>query len=123
MAIVNKVEQKVKVTLPQVIKYQILTHCFFNDIHISKSELDLLAELSTNPGIELPVFCKTVTEKKIFKSQQSARNAINKAEKKKLLSKEGKNKKNIYIAEEMNIQSKGLVLLDIKILGGEEYIY
>ena len=123
MAVVNRVEQKVKVTLPQVIKYQILTHCFFNDIHISKSELDLLAELSTNPGIELPVFCKTVTEKKIFKSQQSARNAINKAEKKKLLNKEGKNKKNIYIAEEMNIQSKGLVLLDIKILGGEEYIY
>ena len=123
MAVVNKVEQKVKVSLLQVIKYQILTYCFFNDIHISKSELDLLAELSKNPGVELPVFCKSVTDKKIFKSQQSARNAISKAEKKKLLNKEGKNKKNIYIAEDMNVQSEGLVLLDIKILGGEEYIY
>lgn len=123
MAVVNRVEQKVKVNLPQVIKYQILTYCFFNDIHISKSELDLLAELSKNPGVELPAFCKSVTDKKIFKSQQSARNAISKAEKKKLLTKEGKNKKNIYIAEDINVQSEGLVLLDIKILGGEEYIY
>jgi len=125
MAVVNRVEQKVKVSLPQVIKYQILTYCFFNDIHISRSELDLLAELSMNPGIELPDFCKSVTEKEIFKSQQSARNAISKAEKKNLLTKEGKNKKNIYITETINVQSKGLVLLDIKILGGaeEEYIY
>tara|TARA_Y100001938_G_C7876729_1_gene323004 strand:+ start:82 stop:459 length:378 start_codon:yes stop_codon:yes gene_type:complete len=125
MAIVNRVEQKVKISLPQVIKYQILTYCFFNNIHISKSELDLLAELSRNPGVELPTFCKNVTDKKIFKSQQSARNAISKAEKKNLLNKEGKNKKNIYIAEEINVQSKGLILLDIKILGGaeEEYIY
>ncbi len=123
MAVVNKVEQKVKVTLPQVIKYQILTYCFFNDIHISASELNLLAELSKNPGVELPLFCKNITEKKIFKSQQSARNAINKAEKKNLLTKQGKNKKNIYINENMNIQSEGLILLDIKILGGKEYVY
>lgn len=123
MAVVNRVEQKVKVSLPQVIKYQILTYCFFNNVHISKSELDLLAELSKNPGVELPVFCKSITEKKIFKSQQSARNAISKAEKKDLLTKQGKNKKNIYINENMNIQSEGLILLDIKILGGEEYIY
>tara|TARA_B100001778_G_scaffold333801_1_gene343228 strand:- start:6282 stop:6653 length:372 start_codon:yes stop_codon:yes gene_type:complete len=123
MAVVNRVEQKVKINLQQIIKYQILMYCFFNDIHISKSELDLLAELSQNAGVELPIFCKNVTEKKIFKSEQSARNAISKAEKKNLLTKEGKNKKNIYIAEDMNIQSEGLVLLDIKILGGEEYVY
>ena len=119
MAIVNRVEQKIKVDLMQVVKYQILTYCFFEDIHISKSELDLLAELAKNPGVELPKFCKNITSKKIFKSEQSARNAINKAEKKDLLLKKGKNKKNIYIADTIKVQSEGLVLLDIKILGSE----
>ena len=119
MAIVNRVEQKVKVSLLEVIKYQILTYCLFNNIHINTSELDLLAELSKNPGIDLPAFCKSITEKEIFRSQQSARNAINKVHKKNLLAKEGNNKKNINVNKDLNIQSEGLVLLDIKILGSE----
>ena len=66
MAIVNRVDQKIKTSLFDVIKYQILTYCFFNDTHINSSELNLLAELAKNPGIELPVFCKSITEKEIF---------------------------------------------------------
>ena len=41
MAIVNKVEKKVKMSKDEIIKYQILTHCFLNNIQISKSDLDM----------------------------------------------------------------------------------
>jgi|TARA_R110002153_G_scaffold214930_1_gene367596 hypothetical protein len=119
MAIVNKVNQKLKVDISQSIKYQILTYCFFNGIHINQSDLNLLAELATNNNVELSKFCRLITSKEIFKSEQSARNAINKVEKKKLLIKDGSNKKVIYINKDMNIQSKGIVLLDIKVLGSE----
>lgn len=119
MAIVNKVNQKLKVDISQSIKYQILTYCFFNDIHINSSDLDLLAELSLHKDIELPEFCRLVTKMGTFKSEQSARNAVSKAEKKKLLFKKGKNKKLIHINKSMNVQSEGIVLLDIKILGSE----
>ena len=40
MAIVNKVNKKVKMSRDDVIKYQILTHCFLNDIQISNSDLE-----------------------------------------------------------------------------------
>lgn len=119
MAIVKKVNQKLKVDISQTIKYQILTYCFFKDIHINESDLKLLAELAVNKKIKLSKFCKVVTDKKIFKSEQSARNAINKAEKKNLLVKDGGDKKVIYINQDMNVQPEGIVLLDIKILGSE----
>ena len=60
-----------------------------------------------------------MTELGIFKSPQSARNAIAKASKKDLITKIGKNKKKILLNPAINVQTKGSVLLDYKILGLE----
>jgi hypothetical protein len=119
MAIVNKVDLKHKVGLHTSIKYQIVTYCFFNGITISKSDLEFLAVLARNPNIEISKFCNILTDLTIFKSSQSARNAISKAEKKLLIDKKGNNKKTIKLNKYINVQSKGLVLLDYKILGSE----
>tara|TARA_R110001592_G_scaffold3721_2_gene21396 strand:+ start:2187 stop:2558 length:372 start_codon:yes stop_codon:yes gene_type:complete len=119
MAIVNKVDFKLKVDLDISIKYQIVTHCFFNNILISNSDLEFLSVLAKNPNIEIAKFCILLTSLSIFKSAQSARNAISKAEKKTLIEKKGNNKKTIYLNKNINVQSKGLVLLDYKILGSE----
>tara|TARA_R110001606_G_scaffold165432_3_gene309897 strand:- start:429 stop:809 length:381 start_codon:yes stop_codon:yes gene_type:complete len=119
MAIVNKVDLKHKVGLHTSIKYQIVTYCFFNGITISKSDLEFLAILARNPNIEISKFCNLLTDLTIFKSSQSARNAISKAEKKLLIDKKGNNKKTIKLNKYINVQSKGLVLLDYKILGSE----
>jgi hypothetical protein len=119
MAIVNKVNLKIKVDIDLSIQYQIITYCFFNNILISNSDLKFLAELSKNPNIELTKFCLKLVEDNIFKSPQSARNAISKAERKNLLVKKGNNKKTISIKKDINVQIVGLVLLDYKILGYE----
>jgi hypothetical protein len=119
MAIVNKVDLKMKVDIDLSIKYQIITYCFFNNILISNSDLKFLAELSKNKNIELTKFCLKLVEDKIFKSPQSARNAISKAERKKLIVKKGNNKKTISLEKNINVQIEGLVLLDYKILGYE----
>ena len=60
-----------------------------------------------------------LTDKKIFKSQQSARNAVNKIASKGLVIKSGNNKKTIKIKPEINVQISGVVLLDYKVLGRE----
>ena len=117
MALVNKVDLKLKVSIDSSIKYQILTYCFFNDIIISNSDIKFLCELAKNKGVELTTFCLDLVSKNIFKSPQSARNAITKAEKKGLLIKDGNNKKTISLNKDINVQSEGLVLLDYKILG------
>lgn len=119
MAIVTNVDLKLKVDINDSIKYQILTYCFFNKTLISNTDLEFLTELSKNPKIEISKFCGILTEKLIFKSPQSARNAISKAEKKNLLVKSGANKKTISIKKEINVQVKGLVLLNYKVLGNE----
>lgn len=119
MAIVNKVDQKAKVDIDTTIQYQIMTYCFFNNIQISNADLLCLAELAKQGEVELTLFCNDVTELGIFKSPQSARNAITKASKKELVVKNGKNKKKIYLNKTMNVQTSGTVLLDYKILGVE----
>jgi len=119
MAIVNKVDLKMQVDIDVSSRYQILTYCFFNDILISNSDLKFLAELSKVDDIELTKFCVDLVSKGIFKSPQSARNAITKAEKKDLLTKKGTNKKTITLNKDINVQTEGLVLLDYKVLGSE----
>ena len=119
MALVNQVSLKLKVSLNNTIKYQILTYCFFENIVISNSDLELLTVLSKNPKIEISKFCILLTELNIFKSAQSARNAISKAEKKSLILKKGSNKKTIVLNKTINVQKDGLVLLNYKILGSE----
>ena len=119
MALVNKVELQVKGTLDTSIRYQIVTYCFFEKILIRNSDLNFLSALSKKNDIELTKFCVELVEKEIFKSPQSARNAVTKAEKKGLLIKNGKNKKTISINKKMNIQTNGIVLLDYKVLGSE----
>lgn len=119
MAIVNKVDQKAKVDIDTTIQYQIVTYCFFNDVQISNADLKCLAELAKQGEVELTLFCKDVTDMGIFKSPQSARNAITKASKKQLVIKNGKNKKKIFLNKAMNVQTSGNVLLDYKILGVE----
>ena len=119
MALVNKVNLKHQVDINVSIKYQIITYCFFNDTLISNSDLKFLMELAKDGKVELTEFCKNLVDKGIFKSPQSARNAITKAEKKQLLTKKGINKKTITLNEDINVQTNGLVLLDYKILGSE----
>ena len=119
MAIVQKVELKLQTSLDTTMKYQIMTYCFFKDTLISNSDLKFLMELAKVGRIELTKFCESLVEKGIFKSPQSARNAITKAEKKELLTKQGKNKKTIILNDEINVQKDGLVLLDYKVLGSE----
>ncbi len=117
MAVVKRVEIKKRISMLDTTKYQILTYCFFNNVQISIADLDCLTLLAMLGEEELTSFCKTSVEKGVFKSPQSARNAITKAEKKGLIEKQGKNKKTIKINDRLNIQVAPCVLLDFKILG------
>ena len=86
MALVNQVQKRVKMPKWDIVKFQILTHCYINKIAMSESDLNCLTLLSFNQPIELTHFCydTSTDEDWIFKSSQTVRNCINKAEKNKL---------------------------------------
>lgn len=121
MAVVNQVQKKVKISKWQIVKYQILTHCYLNGIILSNSDLDCLTLLALNQPIELSNFCSDASaeEDSIFKSPQSVRNSLNKSEKHKLIIKDSNNKKLILLNPSLKVQVNGNVLLDYKFFANE----
>ena len=118
MALVNQVQKKVVMSKKDVIKYQILTHCYINSITVSDSDLECLTLLSSIGPIELTHFCYEASdEHAIFKSEQTVRNCINKCEKNNLVSKDPSNKKVVFIDPALKVQTEGDILLDFKFLG------
>ena len=116
MAIVNQVDKKAQMNSWQIVKYQILTYCYINNIQVNDSELDCLTHLAINGEQELTSFCNAIYESKIFSSSQSARNCLTKLEKKRMILKEGKNKKRIFLNPLLDVQAKGNILLNYKFL-------
>jgi hypothetical protein len=121
MALVNQVQKRVKMPKWDIVKFQILTHCYINRISVSESDLNCLTLLSFNEPIELTHFCYDASSEEdwIFKSPQTVRNSINKAEKNGLVVKDSENKKLIMLSPSLKIQVKGTVLLDYKFLGND----
>ena len=121
MALVNQVQKRVRMSKWNVVKFQILTHCYIKKILLSDSDLNCLTLLSFNEHIELTSFCYDASseEDPIFKSPQTVRNCINKAEKNNLVTKDIENKKLIKLNTELKIQTEGTILLDFKFLGDE----
>ena len=116
--IVRKVDKKVRSNRDKVIMYQILTYCFFKDIKVSRTELELLTEVSKHNGIEINDLCQQLSVKSIYRTKQSARNAITKVEKKTLIIKDGDiRKKRVWISEDIEVETHNTILLDMKVLG------
>jgi hypothetical protein len=102
-----------------IVRYQLLTHCYLNKISVSEADLNCLTYLALEGDQGLTSFCHKAHIKHIFNSIQSVRNCLTKAEKKKLIRKEGKNKKKIYIHPDIGVHAEGNILLDFKFLSVE----
>jgi len=118
MAKVNLVTKKVNMELNDVIKYQLITHCYIHKIKLNSSELECLTLLSILGNYDLADFC--IKASYIFKNTQSARNCMVRLEKHDLIAKASKDnsskKKNIHLNPNINIQTSGNILLDYKFL-------
>lgn len=114
MATFNQVEKKVRMGYWDCIKFQILTHCYLQKIAVSESDLECLTFLANEGELELTEFCNRVADVKIFSSPQTVRNAVNKAERKNLVIKDGKTKKRIMLHPDVKVITQGNILLDYK---------
>lgn len=82
MAVVNQIDKKARMSKWDIVKYQILTHCYINKISVSEADLNCLTYLALEGDQELTSFCNKAHLKEIFSSIQSVRNCLTKAEKK-----------------------------------------
>lgn len=117
MAKVNLVNKRVQMQLDDIIKYQLITHCYINKITLNKSDLACLTLLGVLGNYDFNEFCIHASEeKKIFYSTQTVRNCLVKLEKQDLILKDGKYKKTISLNPAINVQVSGNILLDYKIV-------
>lgn len=114
MATFNQVEKKVRMAHWDCIKFQILTHCYLQKIAVSDSDLACLSMLALEGEQELTEFCNKCADAGIFSSPQTVRNAVNKAERKQLVIKDGKTKKRIMLNPSIQMVTQGNILLDYK---------
>lgn len=112
MAKVKVVKKKVSLTREEIVKYQVITACFMQDVRLSNNELDCLTLLALTGEQDLANFCNSVVDVEIFKSPQTVRNFLNKASKTKLVAKIGTIKKKVKLNEDLHIQTEGNIVLD-----------
>jgi hypothetical protein len=133
MAKVNVVNKQVRMDLDDIIKYQLITHCYINRILLSDLDLDCLTSLGKTGESELTDFCVYMAEKRLQHklknwkptkssermpdaSPQTIRNVLIKVEKENLIVKSGKGRKRISLNPDLKIQTSNSILLNYKIV-------
>ena len=95
-----------------------MIHCELNGINISEADSNALVHLIKLGETELSFFCiEASSDARMFKSAQSVRNFVSKAEKQKLIVKKGNTKKKISINPDLGIVTEAEnLLIDYKFL-------
>lgn len=112
MAIV--VSKQVQMTLSEIIKFQLITHCYIHKLTMSESDYNCLTLLGALGDSDLTEFCILTASHGIFKTTQTVRNCLVKMEKQGLILKQGKSKKRIVINPDLKIQTCTNLLLNYK---------
>ena len=136
-AIVTPVQIKQRLSRWGLIRFQILSWCALRNIQITNADLDMLVLLAIYGKTKLATFCEDLIKteistgpkikkckgtdkeyKYIFDSCQSARNALAKVYDLGLILRVGKNKSNIniWINPEMNIHTDPNLLVNYQLL-------
>lgn len=118
MAKLTIVDKKAQVSVWSILKLQIMIHCELNKINISEADSNALVHLIKLGETELSFFCiEASSDARMFKSAQSVRNFVSKAEKQKLIVKKGNTKKKISINPDLGIVTEAEnLLIDYKFL-------
>jgi len=111
-----KKEDKIFLGKRDIIKYQLLKHCFVNKISLSNSEYECLTLLCLTGNTELSSFCNMTVTEDIFKTPQTCRNFLNKLSKVKMITKNATGKLKIEVNQELNILTEGNIILIDKII-------
>jgi hypothetical protein len=116
MAKVNLVNKKIQLSRSEIIKFQLISHCYFEKSNMSESDYNCLTLLGGVGKYDLSEFCELAASYHIFKSTQTVRNCLIRMEKMGLISKEGKSRKQISLHPDLKIQTKGNILLNYNII-------
>lgn len=114
-------------TREEIIRFQLLLYCHLSGIiftdkgrkTINDTELDCLTLIGMAGECDLNSLCNHIAGMKLFKTAMSARNTLGMLEEKGLLLKvetDKGNRKKVMLHPDMNIQTKGSVVVEVRSL-------
>jgi hypothetical protein len=109
------INRQVKLSLYDIIRFQINQYCFVNKVRLSPAQQDCLALLGLYGEINLSDFCEQVVTEEIFGNVQTARNFVTKCVKEKLVKRSGLGNKLVSLSDTMEVLTKGTILLNLKV--------
>ncbi len=112
----TSVDKVFRMELIEIIKFQIITHCFKSKISLNETDLNCLALLGFYGEIRLAEFCRVAVENELMGSVTAVNNCLARVEKSGIFIKKGAGKKLIFLNPELDIQTKGNILLNYKMV-------
>lgn len=109
------VEKKAQLDTFEIVKCQVMLHCFFKSKPLNDTEYNCLAYLGELGEIRLTEFSKRASEKGILGSPAAITNCVGKLAGLGFIVKERVGKKIIYLNPKLEIQSKGNIVINLKI--------
>ncbi len=125
---VKKINKKLRLSTQDIVRYQLITEVsFFRKEYLIPSDLEILTLLVIWGPIELGKFCLAsakiiypdVAPEELSTRAQNIRNRIVKLEKRNIIVKSKTGRKVIVLNPDIDIQSKGNILLDYNYLAVE----
>jgi hypothetical protein len=114
MPVVHTIQKRGQLVKADVVRFQLLTFCFFQGLSLTENELACLVQLALKGAVELNGFCKDVHEQQLYASPQTVRNLLTKFERLKLVVKEGRSRKKVCVHPDVGVHTEGNILLDFR---------
>lgn len=114
-----KVDKVIRLDKLEIIKYQLMHHCFINKIRLSDTELNCLSLLGQLGQIRLSEFSKVASSKaggNILGSPIAVASCLSKIERSGLFLKKNNGKKIIYLNPKLEIQTDGNIIINLKLI-------
>lgn len=100
----------------EIVKYQLIHYCFINKIWLGETELNCLSLLGECGPIQMTDFWQLVVDKEVLKHPIGVNNVLRRLQDKKLVIKQKSGKKVVLLNPDLNIQSDGDIVINLKLI-------
>lgn len=121
---INQYKRAIKdMSRESIIRFQLVFHCYLNNIEVNSARLQCLTVLGVLGETDLSQFCDLMKEQQVFLSVESTRSRLTALQDEGLILKSNsKYRKTIQLHPDLKIQTRGNVMVDVKLLSMENQV-
>jgi len=119
MAEITVVDKKIRLSLYDIIRFQLTMYCFTNGVKMSPAQLNTLAYLGLWGDMNISDFCDQIVEEDVFGNPQTVRNFILKAIRDGHVTRKGTGNKIICLSDNVEMENEGNIWMKLNVIYAE----